>query len=61
MIEVIKCETCLATTQHRCQYPVLNVKCLNIDTGIRIYGSAICNLCLGELNIRRCHFHRTVP
>ena len=61
MFEVTKCKTCPATTQHRCQYPVLNGECFDVDMGIRICGRAICNLCLGESRMRRCRYHRNVP
>ena len=60
MFEVTKCETCPATTQHRCQYPVLDGKCFDVDMGIRICGRAICNLCLGESSMRRCRYHRFI-
>ena len=62
MFGVTNCETCPATTQHRCQYPVLNGKCFDVDMGIRICGKAICNLCLGEsAKMRRCRYHRLCP
>ena len=62
MFAVTNCETCPATTQHRCQYPVLNGKCFDVDMGIRICGRAICNLCLGEsAKMRRCRYHRLCP
>ena len=54
MFEATKCETCPATTQHRCQYSMLNGNCFDVDKGKRICGIAICNLYLGESNMIRC-------
>jgi len=60
MFGVINCETCPATTQHRCQYPVLNGKYFDVGMGTRICGKAICNLCLGEsARMGRCRYHRS--
>ena len=59
MFEITQCGNCSSNTQHRCTFPILFGKYLDVDSDKRICGEPICNLCLGETNKKnRCLYHR---